>query len=65
MTTDQISDRIEKAKALMRDAVDLLFPILGEENTARAIADAIDERLDYHVEEAAVVIAYPYSTMLH
>lgn len=65
MTIDQINDRIEKAKALMRDAVDLLFPILGEENTARAVADAIDERLDYHVEEASVVIAYPFSTMVH
>lgn len=65
MTTEQMNDRIEKAKALMHDAVDLLYPLLGEENTARAITEAIDERLDYHCEEAAVTIAYPVSTMLH
>lgn len=66
MTTEEIDARITKAKALLSDVIDLLFPVLGEENTVRAVSDAIEDRLDYLIEEASVgLLACPQSTMMH
>ena len=65
MTTDEIDARITKAKALLSDVIDLLFPVLGEENTVRAVSDAIEERLDYHIDERELGLAQHYSDMVH
>lgn len=65
MSTEEIAARIAKAKALLSDAIDLLFPVLGEENTVRAVSDAIEERLDYHLEELQLGMPALQSTMVH
>lgn len=65
MTTEEIDARITKAKALLSDVIDLLFPVLGEENTVRAVSDAIEERLDYHIDELELGRALHYSDTRH
>lgn len=66
MTTAEIDARIEKAKLLLSDAIDLLFPLLGEDMTIMKVSEAIEERLDYLIEEASVgFVAFPHSTMVH
>ena len=65
MSTEEIAARIAKAKTLLSDAIDLLFPVLGEENTVRAVSDAIEERLDYHIGELELGMPAMQSTMVH
>lgn len=65
MTTEEIDARIDKAKALMRDAIDLLFPLLGEDMTVMKVSEAIEERLDYLIDERDFGLAMHYSDSVH
>lgn len=67
MNSYDLAARVDKAKSLIRDAVDILSTILESEDlVARAVIDAVEERLaNIQIERVAIELADEVIVKLH